>query len=519
MSAEHPEALLKSALEKIVYFEARSEQLYNDLAAARSDVERVQRELADASQREIELRRTVAGLEVELSRSHREKDELARMNAALRGERAALLEKLIEASRIHRSDAPGSDDELDAPFDLAGFIAQLRSEAQAAQRPAPGAPSVPAILAAASPAPSLAPALAPVAGGSPAPAPAFAVATSGARPSSTAGHAERLRAEGRLRVTEEELGRLAAGASFTGRVEETVFGFSVRELSAPDAAARVRAADRLRALGQAAAAPALATALHAEREPNVLVALLHAFSEVASTEGVPVILPLLGAPHADVRLASLKTLLTLDPTQAGPHLTAAMKDPDRAVRRRASLLALGLTGEGAVGLGEQAVRDGDAEVRSLGALVLGAGGGDRARTLLLEALRDPEKKVRRAAAQSLSRILGEDVSAVVDLDDAQRRREVRRLSSLPARPVIGTARASVVVPVGKPEPAAPVAPPRSLEPLCAKVTEELRIALRGRSEAELMRLCAAAEEDVQEACALLISRGHAVRRGTKVFAA
>jgi hypothetical protein len=487
LSDERPDALLKSALEKIVYFEARSEQLHNDLEASRADVERLKAELSDAAQREIDLRRNLAGLEVELTRSHREKDELGRMNAALRGERTALLEKLIEASRIHRSDVPAQD-ELDAPIDLAGFIAQLRSEALAAQKGAPTSAPAPA----------------------PAPALAMAVAVAGpaaARPSSTTGHAQRLQAEGRLGVSPEELSRLTGGAQFAGRVEETVFGFSVRELGAPDAAARIRAAERLRALGQPAAAPPLAAALHSEREPSVLVALLAAFSELASGQGVQVILPLLGATSPDVRLSSLKALLVLDPVQAGPHLSAAMKDPDPAVRRRASLLALGLSGGAALELGEQAVRDRDPEVRGLGALVLGAGGGDRARELLLEALRDPERKVRKAASQSLSRLLGEDVSAVVELDDAQRRREVRRLSQLPVRPVFEARR-----------PPAP-SPARSLEPLCVKLAEELRCAIRGRSEVELEELTGAGARDVREACALLVSRGHAVRRGTKLFAA
>ena len=165
-----------------------------------------------------------------------------------------------------------------------------------------------------------------------------------------AAQAERLLAEGRLRVSEADLAKLSGASAFPGRTEETLFGFSVRELMAPDSAARARAAERLRALGQAAAAPALATALHSEREPMVQVALLNAFAELASSEGAAIVLPLLDAPSPDVRISALKALLTIDATQAGPHLSAAMKDADRAVRRRASLLALGLSGEAALTL-------------------------------------------------------------------------------------------------------------------------------------------------------------------------
>ena len=51
MSDEKPEALLKSALEKIVYFEARASQLTNDAGSSREELERTKHELAAASQR------------------------------------------------------------------------------------------------------------------------------------------------------------------------------------------------------------------------------------------------------------------------------------------------------------------------------------------------------------------------------------------------------------------------------------------------------------------------------------
>jgi hypothetical protein len=348
-------------------------------------------------------------------------------------------------------------------------------------------------------------------------------------------------------VSSEDVARLAGSTAFPGRAEETIFGFSVRELSAPDPASRARAAERLRALGQVASAPALATALHGEREPRVQVALLQAFAEVATQEGANVVRPLLDAPSPEVRIAALKTLLAVDPAQAGPHLSAAMRDADPAVRRRASLMALSLAGDAAHGLGEQAVQDADADVRSLGALVLGAGAGERARSLLLAALRDPEKKVRRAAAQSLSRLLGEDVSAVVDLDDAHRRREVRRLGTLPLHPVRAPVQPlSRTTPRQPPVAVAPTAPaasavtaaaaravaavavvsaglaeaPREIsEALCSAVAGELRISLRGRTAAELSAITGEPPDRVTDACELLAARGQAVRRGIKFFAA
>jgi HEAT repeat protein len=405
VSHERPDALLKSALEKIVYFEARAAQLSNDLAQAQAERDRVKGELAQASQREIELRRVIAELEVRTQRAHSEREEAATVAEALRRERAELLGKILDASRLNGETSD---------FDLASFIAELRSEV--ILRRSPSAGSAPVLI-------------------MPPPAVEAPPAASEPKPSYITTQAQALEAQGRLTVSAAELASLERASPFAGRTEETLFGFSVRELSAPDASARVRAAERLTALGHPAAAPALATALHAETEARVKVALLEALSHLAKAEAVPVVVPQLSAPSPEVRMTALKALLKLDAAQAGPHLAAAVKDPDSAVRRRASLLALSLTGEAALELGETAIRDVHPDVRSLAALVLGASGLESARPWLMTAMRDPEVRVRRSASQALSRLLGQDVSQLVDLDEAQRRREVRRLAQVPSNPV------------------------------------------------------------------------------------
>ncbi|XXF77543.1 HEAT repeat domain-containing protein [Myxococcaceae bacterium GXIMD 01537] len=462
MSDERPDALLRSALEKIVYFEARAEQLHGELEESRSDVERLKRELSDAGQREITVRRELAELEVRTGRAVAERDELARLNQALRSERNQLMDKLLDISRIHASgQAPREDVDDDLGIDLASFISQLRSEALGRPGDTGGAPARPM------PSPRL--------GTTPSPVPpsravmpssivakveatavsvvavieearpALAVAAVAAPSAPTGGEglspvaqqARRFLREGRLGVSAEQLAELTGHAGL-GLADDTLFGFSVRELSAQDPAARVRAAERLKALAQPSAAPALAAALHAEVEPTAQVALIQAFSALCKEEGASVISPLMASPVAEVRIATLKALLTLSPRDAAPHLAQAMKDPDRSVRRRASLLALGLEGETARRLGEEAIHDSDPEVRGLAALALGAASGESARALLLEALHDEEVRVRKSAAQSLSRILGQDVSSVVSLDEAHRRREVRRLATLPVKPVRAT---------------------------------------------------------------------------------
>jgi hypothetical protein len=521
LSDERPEVLLKSALEKIIYFEARSEQLSTDLAASREEAERLRRALVAASEREIALRAQLAEYEVTAARLQHERQEQIRIHEALRHERQELIGKLIEASRIHQAgDRLEDEDQEETAFDLAAFISELRSEALGREAPASTPAPAPA-AASARAAPARAPALAVA---------AVAASTAPSKASPVTRHAERLLQQGRLTVSSAEYTELA------GQPEETLFGFSLRELSAPQPSGRIRAAERLHSLKNVAAAPALATALNSETEPEVLVALLTAFADLAGSEGPAVVLPHLRSPSPEVRITALKALLRLDAAQAAPHLSAAMKDPDRAVRRRASLLALGLSGDEALRLGEEAAGDADAKVRALGALALGAAGGERARSRLTGLLRDPDAAVRQAASKSLSRILGADVSGVVSLDDAHRRREIRKLAALPSRPVtsfISSAPAGAepaprrVAPAVKPAVASAPVPvpvvsrpePAPDEALCAALLSELRISIRGRTVADLALAANAAPDLVEEACALLVARGQVVKRGLKYFVA
>lgn len=492
MTDTSPETLLQSALEKIVYFEARSTQLSNDLESSRVEAERLRTELAAAAQREIELRRTLAELEVRLGRAHAEREETARVCEALKAERVELIGKVLDASRISSAAQAGDAD----GYDLAQFIATLRQEVKAKDGAAPQ-------LSARAPAAS--------------------------RADDVVQVAQELKAQGRLGVSAKDLGVLEAAQPFDGKTEETLFGFSVRELSAPDGGSRIRAAERLRALAHPAAAPALVTALHAEREPKVQVALLAALGQLGNAEAAASVAPLASSQDADVRLAALKALLQLDAARAAPHLSAAMKDPDRAVRRRASLLALGVAGSQALELGAQAIHDADADVRALGSLVLGASGSLDARPLLTDAMRDVDLRVRRSAAKALSRLVGQDVTSVATLDDAQRRREVRRLSLLPTNPVRmqhtppAPQPARVAAPTPAPARAATVEAPAPLPPITEAQREalltELRAAIRGRPLEDLASSTGLGADTAQRALTELLATAAVVRRGHKYFVA
>jgi HEAT repeats len=546
LSDGRAEALLRSALEKIVYFEAQSEQLQGDATTLRAEADQLRAELGAASSREVELRRRVAELEVEVARAHRERGEAARVVEAMRAERDGMMGKVLEASRIHGAADHGGPD-----FDLAGFIAELRSEALALrgggetavpspvptgrtagwmQPPRSDAPAIPAPgsevhavapVAATRSAPTFA--AAPVAAPPPpmvAPAPPKAPEVAATR------EAERLFQQGRL--------GLPTVPRFS---EESLFGFSVRELSSPDPSARVRTAERLRMLGERAAAPALAVALHAERDPSVLVALLDAFRTLASREGTAVVAPLLEAPDPSVRIAALRAITTLDPDTAATHLARAAHDAEPSVRRRAALLAVTLGPERTLELEREAARDPDPDVRRLVVLAAGAAGGDAAKGRLLASLDDVDLGVRRAAARSLSRLLGLELGHVPELSNDERRREIRRLSTVELPPLASRARLDQPLPepkaaLEKPRPLAPepvemdeepeAAPPPELhsdEALCLQITQELQGAMRGRTVVDLAGQLGVAGERVVEAAALLAARGQVVRRGTKLFVA
>src|SRR5690606_35263281 len=121
MADDAPQVLLQSALEKIVYFEARPGQLQTQLAESREEGARFREELSQVAQRELELRRELVGFQIQAERLRSERNELQRVHEASRAERAMLMAKLLEASQIHHAGG-----EVD--FDLASFISTLRGE-------------------------------------------------------------------------------------------------------------------------------------------------------------------------------------------------------------------------------------------------------------------------------------------------------------------------------------------------------------------------------------------------------
>src|SRR5512140_2765163 len=128
-AAIEPEGLLRSALEKIVFFECRVSQLESELAAAVSTAERARGDAAQARRREVELTQTATAERGARADAEARVEELSERVRLLEAERERLLSGLVERARV--DGAPGSDG---APgpeengADLAGFIAELRAE-------------------------------------------------------------------------------------------------------------------------------------------------------------------------------------------------------------------------------------------------------------------------------------------------------------------------------------------------------------------------------------------------------
>ncbi len=533
---ERPEALLKSALEKVVFFECRLDQLSSDLCRANSEIERLKSEQSRATQLEIQLRQELAASESRANLAKRERDEALENAAVARQERERFLDRLIEAEQIRRA---GEENE---GIDLASFIAELRSEvlhlrATVSDQHAPFQPVRPAISTTCiqasqqdqEPQPEHQDA------GSPCPAPASITAASLENPSpkpptsaapprvlgfrSTQDAATLMASQGRIGIGEQEHQALSIRARFETRSEETLFFLSLRELAAPDSISRMRAAQRLKSLGPRAALPAIAAALNTEESPEVVCALMEVCAAAKENSILPLLETKLGSASVEVRLSALEAVFRLQ----GPScLARAMQDKSSRVRRRAAVLAAGQNE--AISVLEQAAGDADASVRRVAALGLAAVGCARAQSWLLSALDDNDVTVRRAAAKGLSRSFGPQVFAVADLDASRRRREIRRLVAQPTaettpRTANATSLSATPLATLSTTSSGTVAAPSPLPhpQLESDILDIVYSALRGQSQEELRRNLKADQELVASSISSLLQRGKLVRRGQRYF--
>jgi HEAT repeat protein len=523
-----PEGLLRSALEKIVFFECRVSQLESELASAQDATGRARGETARAERRALQLEQALASEKGARADAERRASELHERVRLLEAERERLLGGLVERARL--SGAAGSSGEPgpeEGGADLAGFIAELRAEIEALRAGAPGATLPPARN-----------------------APAATVAEL----------ARSFERTGRVGLTSRDTGRLRD--VLATRADRALYERSLDDLGAPDPGRRVRAVRALEALGSRAAAPILAGALGREEHPDVKVALLGALARFRE----PFAADLAGRQLADarpvVRVAALETLAAVAAEAAEEKLAAALSDESPLVRRRAALL-LGLrAGPRADEALAVALADADRGVARAAAVALSGRPTARAQEALARGLEHPDASVRQAAGEALSRVSGEavDADAPPSVRRAASRRIAERLAGMqgdeiraavlrsadaakataervlaatarpePSRVTAGTpllhvaegqgegalsapspARTAVAVLAAPDEGAAPDA----LEP---RIVAEIRAALRGCTPEGLASVLGAPAPRVEAALQSLLASGTIAQRGTRWF--
>jgi HEAT repeat protein len=404
---QDPEGLLRSALEKIVFFECRVSQLESELASAQTAVERARADASASRRREVELEQALAGEKGQRGDGDRRADEAEERVRLLEAERERLLAGLVDRARI--AGAPdGSESSVDeeGQADLAGFIAELRAEIETLR--AFKASAVAAGFGAA---------------GARDPVPA-ATSDRGGRRASIAELGGRFDAAGRVGVSAGDAARMKE--LLATRADRALYERSMAELDAPEAGKRLRAVHALEALGSRAAAPLLAAALGREREPEVKAALLGALARVKGPFAADLAARELGDGRPAVRIAALEALAAAGDSRATERLAAALSDESPLVRRRAALLLGFAAGERADEALAIALSDQDRGVARAAAAALSGRPSARAQGALARGLEHPDLSVRRAAATSLGRVAGEAVDA--DGSASARRASCRRIS-------------------------------------------------------------------------------------------
>jgi hypothetical protein len=475
--ASDPGELLRSVLEKIVFFECKVAQLESELAAARQVAERARADAASSRARETELSQELAMARGDQGAfTLREKDLTERI-ALLEAERERLMGGLVERARLGGAPAAEGDEPADADgSDLAGFIAELRAEIE----------SLRAWKAAAEARGS---------GGGPdqhRPPPPVAAARGGAGPAALPELASDFRAAGRTGLSRADASDLAG--LLPTRADRVLYERAMAELSASEPSARTRAIRQLAALGARASAPLLAAALGREPDASVKVTLLEALGRFQEPFAAELGVRELADPRPEVRAAALEMLAAVDQAGALPHLARRLGDPSPLVRRRAAVL-------------------------------LGFARGEVAEASLAGALRDADPGVARAAAAALSGRTS-DVTRRA-LERYQRAAPPRAAPRLPPAPPASRSRVSApaaAAPASAPralgavavlEAPAPVAAPGGGGALEAAVLLELRGALRGRTAEELAQVSGAPPARVHAALEVLAGRGAVAQRGPR----
>jgi hypothetical protein len=473
--ASDPGELLRSVLEKIVFFECKGAQLESELTAARQIAERARADAASSRARETELTQELATARSAQGAFTLRQTDLTERISLLEAERERLMGGLVEQARLGGAPAAEGDDPADADeSDLAGFIAELRAEivtlrAWKAAAEARGAGTSPPAA-------------------SPAPPPGAPRTTAG--PATVPELAGDFRAAGRTGLSQADAATMAG--LLPTRADRVLYDRAMDDLSAQEPATRKRAIRQLAALGARASAPLLSAALGREPDAGVKVALLEALGRFQEPFAAGLAVRELEDARAEVRAAALEMLAAVSQEAALPHLARRLGDQSPMVRRRAAVLLGFARGEVAEAALAGALRDADPSVARAAAAALSGRSSDTTRRAL--------EKYQRAVPAA--RLAPPAPVAVRPLSSAPSSAP----SSLAAAPRARTAVAVLE---------APAAAPASGGPLEAAVLLELRGALRGRTTEELVQVCGAPAGRIDAILEVLAGRGAVARRGPR----
>lgn len=533
-----PEVLLRGALEKIVFFECRLSQLEAELTAAQTVAAREKEAAAGARAREVELETHLVKLRGALAASSSRCTELEDRVRLLESERERFLTGLVDCARVAGAPGDGEGEVAGEQADLAGFIAELRSEIEQLKPWKAAAEKAGITLDHDRP----------------------LSASESADPTPPVSRlAERFEEAGRLGLAPREAERMKD--RLATRAERSLYETSMDDLASADPACRRRAADCLRALGSRTAAPLVAAAIGRERDPSVKAALLSALAALGEPATADLAIRETHDPRPVVRAAALEALAGLAKDRAEPALAGALNDPSPMVRRRAVLLLGFVPGLNASDALVSMLADRDAGVARAAAVALSGRPNSRAQGALARALDHREPAVRRCAAEAVSRWSGEKVDP--GSSAAERRRAARRIAEKLAGVEEGALREAVVrAPAARfargvvqaPEVTATSsagysltggegqgkgdrsrvasalvasashtavavldAPASDPDPLEATLVGEVRASLRGRSAEELAQITDAEPAAVATALRALVARGTLSQRGSRFF--
>ena len=455
-----PEELLRSALEKVIFFECRVASLEHELEAARATAARARDEAGAARRRESELEAQLAQLKGAQAVGAAQSSELAERVRLLEAERERFLSGMVESARVAGAPA-GDGDEAGDASELAGFIAELRAEievlrawkreaeaagygpnatATANTTASPSATATASSSVSTTASPSVRPERSVAEGDAKSKGESPATATEAGKitvrevvgvPSGAAGRgvvalpamATAFEQSGRITVSHAEARALPR---FSTRSERALYESCLDDLGARDPSVRRRAADGLRALGSRGAAPLVAAALGREADADVKAALLGALGALAEANACDLAIRELADPRPPVRAAALDAASALAGPAAIPALAGALADASPLVRRRAVVLLGFARGEAADDALAGALADRDAGVARAAAAALAGRPSPRAQGALARALEHREPAVRRAAALATARWSGEAVDT--SAPEAERRRAARRIA-------------------------------------------------------------------------------------------